>query len=124
MPSEDVSLLKSLLNPHKCYLNEVYSFIKEFGYDNIHGMCHVTGGGFYQNMERVLPEGLSIELNNKIVFPLWATILQNKLNIDTEEMMKVYNCGLGFILIIDSSIRESLIKLNFDFEIIGSLINK
>jgi len=124
MPSEDVSLLKSLLNPHKCYLNEVYGFIKEFGYDNIHGMCHVTGGGFYQNMERVLPEGLSIELNNKIVFPLWATILQNKLNIDTEEMMKVYNCGLGFILIIDNSIRESLIRLNCDFEIIGSLINK
>ena len=97
LSNKDKDFIKSLLNPHKCYLNEVRQIIDIVGYDSITGMCHITGGGFYQNMNRVIPENLQIKLYHEIIFPKWCIELQNKLNISREEMLQVYNCGLGFI---------------------------
>lgn len=117
----DIEFIKSLLTPHKCYLNEVKQIIDIVGYDSITGMCHITGGGFYQNMSRVVPKDLQIELYHDIVFPKWCLELQNKLNISRDEMLQVYNCGLGYIVIIDEHKRQELNDLNIKFEIIGEL---
>lgn len=121
LSSNDKDFIKSLLNPHKCYLNEVREIIGLVGYDSITGMCHITGGGFYQNMSRVVPKDLHIKLYQDIVFPKWSLELQNRLNISREEMMQVYNCGLGYIVIIDENKKDELTRLSINFEIIGEL---
>lgn len=121
LSNNEKDFIKSLLTPHKCYLNEVKQIIDTVGYDSITGMCHITGGGFYQNMSRVVPKDLQIKLYHDIVFPKWCLELQNKLNISREEMLQVYNCGLGYIVIIDEHKRQELNDLNIKFEIIGEL---
>lgn len=121
LSNNEKDFIKSLLTPHKCYLNEVKQIIDTVGYDSITGMCHITGGGFYQNMSRVIPKDLQIKLYHDIVFPKWCLELQNKLNISREEMLQVYNCGLGYIVIIDEHKRQELNDLNIKFEIIGEL---
>ena len=42
-------------NSLKSYLKEVQEFVKEFGYDSVKGMCHITGGSLYENMSRIIP---------------------------------------------------------------------
>jgi len=67
-------------------------------------MAHITGGGFIENIPRVLPEGLGalIHVNSWQVPPLW-TLIQQKGNIPTEEMYRVFNMGIGMVAIVDKS---------------------
>lgn len=117
----ELHLFKKLLNPHKCYLKEVYQIISEIGYQNLKGMCHITGGGFYENMSRVVPSNLNIKLYNELVFPDWCLELQKSLNISKNEMIQVYNCGIGFVLMISKEMVENLSRLQINYEIIGEL---
>lgn len=95
---------KILLQPHKCYLNEVEEFINKYGYDRLKGMCHITGGGFYENMNRVIPKNMSIQLYQKIKLPDWGLFLQEEGNIPYDEMLNVFNCGIGYVLIVDKAL--------------------
>ena len=101
IPNEE--LIKTLLKPHKSYLNEVTQFIDNFGYDAIKGMCHITGGGLQENLERVIPTDLHAEFNWDTltnILPDWCKYLQEKGNITNEELYRVFNCGIGFVLIV------------------------
>ena len=72
LPNQE--LVKTLLKPHKSYLNEVKQIIHHFGFHTIKGMCHITGGGFHGNMKRVLPENMTVDLDD-IELPNWCTYL-------------------------------------------------
>jgi len=86
-----------LLIPHKSYYKEILPFLKE-----IKGMCHITGGGFYGNIPRVLPEGLSchIDLSN-LEIPKLFKFIQEKGNIPDREMFSVFNMGIGMLVICE-----------------------
>ena len=117
-------MLKTLLKPHKCYMNEVIEYVRKYEYDSLHAMCHITGGGLFQNLKRVIPNNLSFELYD-IVFPDWCNYISKQGNINKEEMMDVFNCGIGFVLIIDKNAYNSLKlsnSLSFETELIGEIV--
>jgi phosphoribosylformylglycinamidine cyclo-ligase len=96
----DDPLADSLLAPHRSYFNVLYPHLAK-----VKALAHITGGGFVENLPRVLPENLSavIHLNSWQVPPLWPLIQQNG-NISTEEMYRVFNMGIGMVAIVDKSI--------------------
>lgn len=115
-------IVDTLLTPHKCYINEVKEFINLFGYDVLHGMCHITGGGLYENLERVVKSNsfkINIDYNR---FPEWCKYVSKVGNVSNEEMLKVFNCGYGYILIVSKEIESKLNDFNYDYDIIGNIV--
>ncbi|MFT3894451.1 MAG: phosphoribosylformylglycinamidine cyclo-ligase [Anaerolineales bacterium] len=99
-PELGCPLADALLAPHHSYFNALYPHL-----DKVKALAHLTGGGFIENIPRVLPENLSavIHLNSWQVPPLWK-LIQEKGNISTEEMYRVFNMGIGMVAIVDRSI--------------------
>jgi len=90
-------LKKELLKPTKIYVKEVLNLI-----DNnlINGCANITGGGLADNIKRVIPEGMVADINlNKVkTKKIFKWLKKN--NIDNKEMLRTFNCGVGFCLII------------------------
>ena len=103
-PELGCSLADALLAPHRSYFNDLYSFLP-----HIKALAHLTGGGFVENIPRVLPENLSavIHLNSWQVPPLWK-LIQEKGSIATEEMYRVFNMGIGMVAIVDKTVATDL----------------
>ena len=91
-------LKKELLRPTKIYVKEVLSLI-----DNslLNGCANITGGGLSDNIKRIIPDGLvaNIDLNNIKTKKIFKWL--KKSNIEDQEMLKTFNCGVGFCLIIN-----------------------
>ena len=104
--SLDDSLVDTLLAPHRSYFNVLYPHLS-----NLKALAHITGGGFIENIPRVLPENLSaiIHLSSWEVPLLWA-LIQQKRNISTEEMYGVFNMGIGMVAIVDKATLVDLQK--------------
>jgi len=87
-----------LLTPHKCYLNPVMAVLEEF---DVRAMAHITGGGFYNNIPRVLPTDCQVVVERRAwgVPPIF-TLLQEKGNIDPTEMHRTFNMGIGMVLVV------------------------
>lgn len=87
-----------LLAPHRCYVKPVSAILAEY---EVHAMAHLTGGGFYNNIPRVLPIDyqVTVERRNWGVPPIFK-LLQEKGNIETTEMHRTFNMGVGMILIV------------------------
>ncbi|NQW07083.1 MAG: phosphoribosylformylglycinamidine cyclo-ligase, partial [Candidatus Pelagibacter sp.] len=99
-------LKKELLKPTKIYVKEVLSLIKS----NLLNSCaNITGGGLEDNIKRVIPNGLvaDIDLNKIKTKKIFKWLKQN--NIGDKEMLKTFNCGVGFCLIINP---KNLNKIN------------
>ena len=75
---------------------------------DIHGLCHITGGGYQENIPRILPDGLGVELEFSILEP-FAT-LRKIGTIPTEEMYRVFNCGYGMLVVVPASEKEKVIQ--------------
>ena len=90
-------LRRELLKPTKIYVNEILSLTNK---NLINGCANITGGGLADNIKRVIPEGLvaNIDLNKVKTKKIFKWLRQN--NIDDKEMLKTFNCGVGFCLII------------------------
>ena len=92
-------LKKELLRPTKIYVKEVLNLI-----DNnlLNGCSNITGGGLADNIKRIIPDGLCANIDlNKIKTKKIFKWLKHT-NIDDKEMLKTFNCGVGFCLIIKS----------------------
>ena len=91
-------LKKELLKPTKIYVKEVLGLIKN---NLINSCANITGGGLSDNIKRVIPDGLTANINlNKIkIKKIFSWIKEN--NVEDKEMLKTFNCGVGFCLIID-----------------------
>jgi phosphoribosylamine--glycine ligase / phosphoribosylformylglycinamidine cyclo-ligase len=100
-------ILKTLLQPHRSYLTIVKDFVNEYDHNAIKGMCHITGGGFADNLGRILPDNMDVYLE-EWELPSWCKWLMNKGNIDEKELKKVFNCGVGFIIITTQDIYEKM----------------
>ena len=94
------TLGEALLEPTKIYVKALKS-IKEAGVV-IKGCSHITGGGFYENIPRMLPEGVCAEVHkNSYPIPAIFKLLQNKGKIEEQMMYNTYNMGLGMVLAVD-----------------------
>ena len=92
---------KVLLEPTKIYVKSVLSTIRKF---NVTGMVHVTGGGFYDNIPRILPKGLQAEIRDgSWKVPEIFTFIQEKGEISDYDMFRTFNMGIGMILVVDTA---------------------
>lgn len=93
------TLGEELLKPTKIYVKQILSALKKY---NLKGMAHITGGGFIENIPRMLPEGLGVELNEKSwqipnIFKLISEVGQ----IDYSEMYNIFNMGIGMVIAVN-----------------------
>ncbi|TCP95229.1 phosphoribosylformylglycinamidine cyclo-ligase [Cricetibacter osteomyelitidis] len=85
-----------LLAPTKIYVKSVLNLIKEV---DVHAIAHLTGGGFWENIPRVLPENTKVVIDEKSwQWPSVFNWLQQKGNIETYEMYRTFNCGVGMVI--------------------------
>ena len=97
VPELSCSLADALLAPHRSYFNMLYPHL-----DKAKALAHLTGGGFVENIPRVLPENLNAVMNmNSWNVPSVWKLIQGKGNISTEEMYRVFNMGIGMVVIVD-----------------------
>lgn len=98
-PTFDKSLGEVLLTPTRLYPKVVLPLLSHI---DIKGMVHITGGGFYENIPRILPEGTAVVIDGDSwpVLPIFP-FLKKEGNIDAHEMYRTFNCGIGMLLILN-----------------------
>jgi len=92
------TLGEALLRPTKIYTRAVTSVLSHM---DVHGIVHITGGGFYENIPRIIPEGLGVEIqvgtwNVPPIFPF----LKKAANIEKEDMFATFNMGIGMMMMV------------------------
>lgn len=120
----DKSIGETLLTPTKIYVKEVMPLFEKI---RIRGMCHITGGGFYENVPRMIPEGLCAKIDLKTFQrPEIFNVLQKMGNIEEKEMYSTFNMGVGFILSISpeeiSVVKDFWNENNIEYYEIGRVI--
>ena len=102
---EGKSLGEELLTPTKIYVKPVLAAIQAA---RVHGVSHITGGGFYENIPRCLPQGLSAKIDKSALnIPPIFSLLQDKGGIPERDMFNTFNMGVGMALIVD---KEDVVK--------------
>jgi phosphoribosylformylglycinamidine cyclo-ligase len=117
-------LKRELIKPTKIYVNEVLNLIE---HNLLNGCANITGGGLEDNIKRVIPNRLcaDIDLNKVKPLKIFKWLKQN--GISDNEMLKTFNCGVGFCLIIKPTNLKKIDKFfskQFKPYIIGKIVNK
>ncbi len=101
------SLAQALLAPTRIYARSVMAALKDT--NTIKALAHITGGGFTENIPRVLPEthGVTIHLNQISLPPVFAWLAKQG-GIAQEEMLRTFNCGVGMILLASPDDAETV----------------
>lgn len=123
LPELDCTIGEELLKPTRIYTKTVLPLIEKF---NIKGIVHITGGGFYENIPRIVPKGLTATIDtSKINKPKIFDLLQGWGNISIEEMYSTFNMGIGMVLIAGKDEKEGIIsqlkEQGEDFVILGDI---
>ncbi|MFG6392957.1 MAG: phosphoribosylformylglycinamidine cyclo-ligase [Lachnospiraceae bacterium] len=96
------SLGETLLEPTNIYINALRT-VKEGGV-TIKGCCHITGGGFYENIPRMLPEGVNARINTESYeVPSIFKMLAKDGNIERDAMYNTFNMGIGMMLVVNEA---------------------
>lgn len=108
----DKTLAQLLMAPTKIYVKSIGALQKALGNTNIHAMAHITGGGLTENLPRVLPAELSAQINldSWDLPPIFAW-LQQQGNIAQSEMLRTFNCGVGFVVVIPKDKADQAIEV-------------
>ena len=104
--NKNIFLKKELLKPTKIYVKEILSLINK---KLINGCANITGGGLPDNIKRVIPNNLCAEIDLEKIKPLKIFKWLKKNDVNDYEMLKTFNCGVGFCLIINP---RNLKKIN------------
>jgi phosphoribosylformylglycinamidine cyclo-ligase len=120
------SLGEELLKPTRIYVQPVLYLLEKY---KILGIAHITGGGLLENIPRILPEGVSVEIDrNSWTKPPIFSLIQKEGKISDEEMYRTFNMGVGMVLIIRSDKTEKIIdelkQLNFSSYLIGRVVKR
>lgn len=108
----DESLADALMKPTRIYVKSVNALQKAVGNANIHAMAHITGGGLTENLPRVLPENLTAQIDTASwQLPPVFQWLQKGGNIETLEMYRTFNCGVGFVLVVPQNKADKVLDL-------------
>lgn len=109
--------LKDFLTPTKIYI-EILDLINKFD-DSLVGMAHITGGGIIDNLPRILPPGMTFNLN-VWEFPDIFKWIQTKTQMSDIEMLRTYNCGYGLVLIFNEKITGK--HNNYGMDYLGQIV--
>ncbi|GAA0430170.1 phosphoribosylformylglycinamidine cyclo-ligase [Lentibacillus halophilus] len=108
----DAPLGDVLLTPTKIYATPIQSVMQDV---TIKGMAHITGGGFHENLPRMLPEGIGVELHTSSWDePGIFTFLQDIGDMSDEEMYQIFNMGIGMSLVVAQKDADTVLRILAD----------
>ena len=112
------TLGEALLAPHRSYYKEIKPVLP-----HLKGIAHITGGGIIGNVSRILPKGLAALLRSEDwVTPPLFRLIQDKGNIETREMYRVFNMGLGIALICAPDKFKRVVKALPEATLVGEVV--
>ena len=100
-------LAEALLKPTKLYVRQTLSILEKF---EVRGMAHITGGGLEANCLRIIPEGLSIKIDYNSWKREHVFDLIESAGVEEDEMRRVFNLGIGFVMIASEGEAQKIIK--------------
>lgn len=117
VPELQTTIAEALMRVHRCYMPSVLPLLDNH---QVHGMAHITGGGIPGNLKRIIPDGLSaeIERGSAPVPPIFDYLMRAG-NIDRDDMYKAFNMGIGYILVVP---RDSVAGLTADLQKAGETV--
>lgn len=108
-PFNGSTLGETLLTPTTIYVKLILKLIAEF---EIKGLCHITGGGITENLPRVLPEGTAAQIEQgSWTRPAIFDWIQEQGKVANDEMLRVFNCGVGMAIIVPAEQLDSIINV-------------
>ena len=119
------SVGETLLTPTKIYVRPVLELLKKV---TVKGISHITGGGFYENIPRSIPDGLCAEIQKDSVrvLPIFKLIAE-KGNISEHDMFNTFNMGVGMSIVVPAAQAETALEVlktnGEDAYIIGNIIS-
>ena len=120
MPFGDSTLGEALLTPTKIYVKDLLPLIER---KLIKSAAHITGGGFFENIPRALPEGVSAKIEKSAVrTPEIFRFLQEKGNIPERDMFNTFNMGVGMALTCDPSHADAILALCPGSYVLGEIV--
>ena len=115
-------LKKELIRPTKIYVKELLIINEK---NLINGCANITGGGLADNLKRIIPKNLGAEINLNNIKTLKIFKWLHKMGITENEMLKTFNCGVGFCLVINPKNLNKIIRYfgrNFKPYVIGKIV--
>jgi len=114
------TLGEELLEPHRCYYHQLKPLLPV-----IKGMAHITGGGLVDNVPRVLPQGMTAQFHSRAwtVLPIFR-LIQQRGNVAQNEMFRVFNMGIGMVVICSPDNADRLTKALPDAKVIGEVVKQ
>ena len=96
-----MKLADALMAPTTIYVKPMLDLLRGEWREDVHAMAHITGGGLTENIIRVIPEGLGLDIEaSAIVLPPVFDWLQREGAVPREEMWRTFNCGVGFVRLV------------------------
>lgn len=118
------TLGEELITPTKIYVKPILRLIDEI---NVKGICHITGGGFYENIPRILPEDVDAKIQiGSWEIPSIFKLIQEKGNISDKEMFSTFNMGVGMAVVVKGEDAQRVVEIlkdaGEDVKVIGEII--
>jgi len=102
------SLGEALLTPTKIYVKSLLSVIENIG---IHAVSHITGGGFYENIPRMLPEGLCAKVEKgSFETPAIFKLMEERAGLSERDLFNTFNMGIGLVLAVDKQKADQVVN--------------
>ena len=123
---KDKRFINSVMKPTRIYVDIISSILTKI---KVKGMAHITGGGLVENIPRILPKGMGIEIyHSRIPKNKLFKNIQDYSGLNFEEMIKVFNMGIGFVICINEKDLGALSKIlnskNEKFYVLGNVIKR
>lgn len=117
---EGKPLYETLLVPTRLYYNPIFKILEN---TEVSGIAHITGGGLYENIPRIIPNGLCAKIDaSKIKIPSIMLELEKRGNIAREEMFGTFNMGVGMIVVVDEKNVSKVLELLDEAYEIGEIV--
>jgi len=100
LPGLNRSIGEELVRPHRCYFNSVYPILQDL--EQVYAVAHITGGGLYDNLPRVIPSDVRLVIEKRSWTPLPIfKMIQALGDVPDVDMYRTFNMGIGMVLIVD-----------------------
>ncbi len=125
VPELGITVAEQLLKPHKNYFPALEKMIDREGL--IKGLAHITGGGLVENIPRILPSNVDVQIDESTwTVPTVYTLMQKIGNVPREDMLRTFNLGIGMVAVVSPEnapfVKDSLRESGEEFYEIGSVI--
>jgi phosphoribosylformylglycinamidine cyclo-ligase len=122
LPGDNVTMAEALMAPTRIYVQPVLNLLRDLP---IKGMAHITGGGFYDNLPRVLPKAVTAHIN----FGSWPVTpvflwLKNQGRLSWPEMLQIFNTGIGYVLVAKKDVAEDIMNRLSGMDVPGYVIGE